>query len=127
MSDEAQDLVLVGRDVEITSHGPAVDDAKTIALLRKENAKLLQDLESNRSLFRELADTLIEHRLRPTNNPLNYLAMSKVLAAYKKQNPFWRSRAQEMHEVNYPQQVSIESDIGVKILAEGSADKPRLK
>jgi len=122
MNNPVGALVIVGRDEDITALVASERPEQTISLLRKENEKLLHDLESERSLFREMADCLIEHKLRP-NNPLNYVAISKVLEAYKKQNAFWRSRAQEMHGVNYPQQVSIESDVGIKILAGSDAEK----
>jgi hypothetical protein len=94
--------------------------------LRKENAKLLHDLTAERSLFREMADVLIEHKLRP-HNGMNHYAISKVLEAYKRQNPFWQSRAQEMEAVNAPHKLVFGSDIGIEILSGRNDDKLRIK
>ena len=117
----ALDLVVVGAEVEVAT---LATPEQTIALLRKENAKLLHDLKAERSLFREMADCLIEQKLRP-HNPLNHRSIENVLLAYKDQNPFWKSRAQEMEEANKPHQKVFDSDVGIKILADKG--QPKLK
>ena len=115
------DLVIVEKE----DNAPTLQTPEqTIALLRRENALLLHDLTSERSLFREMADCVIEHKLRPSCG-MNYLAISKVLAAYQRQNAFWRSRAQEMEEANKPHQKVFDSDLGIKILAD--TPQPKLK
>jgi hypothetical protein len=115
MTTPSSDLVLVD-DVPNQVANPATLE-ETIAILRKENTKLMNDLEVERSLMREIGDVLIENKLRPFD-AMNYLAIAKVLTAYKRHNPFWRSRAQEMAEANAPHQKVFTTDRGIEVLEE---------